>query len=613
MKRQQRARVFGDVIESVGEVKWDVRWDGYSAIAAESAHTICVEKPDAGREPNSAASAPRGQVVSAAPNGHAAPFVPPRATASDSIGGATNVTCSSVSDTGTPTELPAPTNSLPPTAPIPGAILAPDEPSPDSQDSLPDSREMQAELDDGESTDDQPTSMPEQDDAAATEDAAWIAPPPGTSMNLRQSSKTASWTVVNFAAADKMHRLKDTTAQREAHRTLPPGLLEGLPIGDGNVDMLKLWLTLYPGDIEADLERVNASGLRKSNTHKFISLREYVRFWGLVLAGSLYSQQGQDLWATNITFDGIRDQPDFQRYMPLYRFMAIKALVNYAQADFSATVSDPWSWFRRDATELNSNRRAVLSTGLFATMDESMSAFQPRKTKLGGMPNFSFIYRKPKPLGTEFKVVCDCSTGVMTHIEIHEGRDAMRQKPGADEHGVTTARVLRMAAEAATDTDATLLGDAWFGSVAKQGRHFVGCLKTAHSLFPKAFLQSSLQSAPAGSMVIMSATVDEVDLLALGYKYNSRKVLFFVATAGAGDLADGVPYVQRWADDYYSNTVTKSIPRHGMLSTYFEWSPRVYNHNHSRQHDMAPEEAWLTQDCWFRLATTLMGFVATDC
>eukprot|EP00873_Tetraselmis_striata_P019891 jgi/Tetstr1/440155/TSEL_028512.t2 len=250
-------------------------------------------------------------------------------------------------------------------------------------------------------------------------------------------------------------------------------------------------------------------------------------------------------------------------------------------------------------------------------MDESMSAYQPRATKLGGLPNLSFIYRKPKPLGTEMKTVCDCDTGVMTYIKIQEGRDPMRVKPHAAEHGVTTACMMRMA-ETCTSTDSTLLGDAWFGSVkaavqvGKMGRHFIGVVKTGHGLFPKAFLKSHLASAPAGSMVALSAIVDGVDLMAVGYKYNMRKVLFFVATAGAGALEDGNPYIQRWADDF-GNTVTRSIPRLSVLSNYFERSPGVDNHNQSRRHDLALEEARNAHDCWFRLATTLCGIVTTDC
>jgi hypothetical protein len=49
------------------------------------------------------------------------------------------------------------------------------------------------------------------------------------------------------------------------------------------------------------------------------------------------------------------------------------------------------------------------------------------------------------------------------------------------------------------------------------------------------------------------------------------------------------------------------------VSNDFERGPRVENRNHSRQHELAMEdEGWLTQGCWFRLATTLAGTCVTD-
>lgn len=50
---------------------------------------------------------------------------------------------------------------------------------------------------------------------------------------------------------------------------------------------------MYLEDLKGDLERVNGPGLRRSS-HKMTSMREYVRVWGLVIAGGLYSQQGSE-------------------------------------------------------------------------------------------------------------------------------------------------------------------------------------------------------------------------------------------------------------------------------------------------------------------------------
>jgi hypothetical protein len=45
----------------------------------------------------------------------------------------------------------------------------------------------------------------------------------------------------------------------------------------------------------------------------------------------------------------------------------------------------------------------------------------------------------------------------------------------------------------------------------------------------------------------------------------------------------------------------------------FSPSPRVDNHDQSRQHDLALDEVGQTHDCWFRLWTNFMGIHLVDC
>ena len=149
-------------------------------------------------------------------------------------------------------------------------------------------------------------------------------------------------------------------------------------------------------------------------------------------------------------------------------------------------------------------------------------------------------------------------------------------------------------------------------SLGKSKYHYVGALKTASAMFPKPYLQGVLQPLPDWARLVMEATVDNVKLVAIGYKYNRRKVLFFVATRGAGLTTPGVPYTQRWADEH-GNMCVRDIPRPTIVSDYFDVSNRVDLHNQSRQADLGLEEHWQTQDYWFRLYTTLFGMVVTDC
>ena len=51
-------------------------------------------------------------------------------------------------------------------------------------------------------------------------------------------------------------------------------------------------------------------------------------------------------------------------------------------------------------TECNNSAASFLNVG-----DESMSAISFRTTAKGNLPHLSYIFRKPEPLGTDFKTV----------------------------------------------------------------------------------------------------------------------------------------------------------------------------------------------------------------
>ena len=50
--------------------------------------------------------------------------------------------------------------------------------------------------------------------------------------------------------------------------------------------------------------------------------------------------------------------------------------------------------------------------------DESMSAIRFWTTAKGNLPHLSYIFRKPEPLGTEFKTVSCYVTGALLSLEV---------------------------------------------------------------------------------------------------------------------------------------------------------------------------------------------------
>eukprot|EP00873_Tetraselmis_striata_P002117 jgi/Tetstr1/422381/TSEL_013221.t1 len=212
----------------------------------------------------------------------------------------------------------------------------------------------------------------------------------------------------------------------------------------------------------------------------------------------------------------------------------------------------------------------LLVMGAWITFDEAMSAYQPRSTKTGGLPNISFIKRKPEPLGTEGETACDCATGVMIHFEIHEGGDAMRLKEHGPELGVTAPcgwlSALLLQARLYVPGDSRFASVKAAVAVGKTGRHFIGCVKTSHSLYPKAYRESHMKDKPTGSRMVLRSTIEGVGLMAIG---------------------------------------------RGLAALCSE--PARRHHNQSCQHDLMLEELWLTHDCLFRMHTTMAGIHVTDC
>ena len=231
----------------------------------------------------------------------------------------------------------------------------------------------------------------------------------------------------------------------------------------------------------------------------------------------------------------------------------------------------------------------------------------------------------------------------MLWMEIQEGRDRMRQKQyqslggcaACVMRGVTaTGDIPQLNAPIEeSDNDSILdgldlpqpsqkklfLGDSWFGSVkaaaniAIAGHHACFMVKTAHARSPKKFLDEKMKDMPGGTWITLEghAEKEAVDLICIGYKYNKRVVMTFVLTKGAGATTKGKPYEAR-VPDKFGNVCVRLVARPDIISNYFKYCNVVDLHNQARQHDLALEKKWVTQNGYFRLYTTILGMNVVD-
>ena len=82
-------------------------------------------------------------------------------------------------------------------------------------------------------------------------------------------------------------------------------------------------------------------------------------------------------------------------------------------------------------------------THLFSKLNRPTIVFNRRTTKSSTWPNISYIQRKPKPLGAEYKNFVCSKLNVMGWLELQEGKVRMIDKPFSRELGVTVACVTR--------------------------------------------------------------------------------------------------------------------------------------------------------------------------
>jgi hypothetical protein len=231
------------------------------------------------------------------------------------------------------------------------------------------------------------------------------------------------------------------------------------------------------GKINSEIMKVNRKQGKKVRP---FTEEEFLTALGLLIAAAEYGQRGASLWKEGDQKDSHEKEewesmvphPSFEKFMKLYRFKEFRHFLPLAYASEALReANDPWWQFREAVTEFNNNRKEKIHFPQWVAIDESMSAWKPRTTKNGNLPNISFIARKPEPLGenpglllysflvllltflllifaaaigTEFKSVACPITGTMLHLEIQEGREGMKAKRLNKELGTTAGCTVRL-------------------------------------------------------------------------------------------------------------------------------------------------------------------------
>jgi hypothetical protein len=361
----------------------------------------------------------------------------------------------------------------------------------------------------------------------------------------------------------------------------------------------------------------------------------------LVIAAANESEVGlENLWKIGST-GGRRHYPDFGQYMPcnyFKAFLSAAAKVFGPEEQWYTDKRDmPWELITPALNSFNQKRRELFSIKLLM-LDESMSGWRPKTSKLGGLPNISFEPRKPVPLGTMLRNAVECVTGCLVYQDVAQNPEKQQFKefmysnnelglregtsvPGMLEMPVHTAEVLRQCKESGLEEGGWCGGDAWFGSITscvelmkRLNVHSTFVVKNNKHLYPMEVLHRILSSRhgdkPAGHWVVMTTTIQDVSLVAVAYAWSQKGVSFFISTCGSTEISP-VKYESKYEDNW-GMTAMKLINRPELCHFLYEYLPLIDEHNKQRQNLLALETSWLTKDPWFRLVCTLVGQSVVD-
>ena len=184
---------------------------------------------------------------------------------------------------------------------------------------------------------------------------------------------------------------------------------------------------------------------------KMFSNKEFLVAMAQFIGSVCFSANGKALWKQETEEDNgwvtIEPSANFGKYLPLYRFKEWRRFLPITSEDPTRSNSDPWWRFAGNIEFFNLNRLRCIASSNHVCIDELMSAWRPRKTKTGGLPNLTYVSRKPEPLGSEFKVASCSRSKVMLHLEIQRGAEGMKNSRYQRQLGAMAACTVRLADE----------------------------------------------------------------------------------------------------------------------------------------------------------------------
>ena len=139
----------------------------------------------------------------------------------------------------------------------------------------------------------------------------------------------------------------------------------------------------------------------------------------LLIAAATETKSGvNNLWKCR---PGHHNYADFGQYMPVNYFKAFCAAAAYCWADERYWYEDqqdvPWEVSLPCLNSCNNCQQQLIKSCLLL-LDESMSGWRLKMSKLGSLPNYTYEPCKPVPLGTMFQNGAECISGCLVFQDV---------------------------------------------------------------------------------------------------------------------------------------------------------------------------------------------------
>ena len=105
----------------------------------------------------------------------------------------------------------------------------------------------------------------------------------------------------------------------------------------------------------------------------------------------------------------------------------------------------------------------------------------------------------------------------------------------------------------------------------EMGTELIGMVKTNTKGFCKETIEKLTKHWPGGSYLMLRSkpmAPGGRTLIAIGYKYNAWKVLYFIVTDNAGSTKTGIPYLSKYPDQF-TNVSIRPVARPVVTSKTF--------------------------------------------